>query len=137
MGRYRPHDRCLLDGKGIVFGSRHDGTWQLYMMQADGSAQTLLPQAGGGNAPALSPGGRKLSFTAVGHDPWLFSLTQPLGISSVVLQSALLKGVVCLLVRRWRLAFGALSLIITLNSLRIVVLRGQYILLPAFQRLIE
>jgi hypothetical protein len=54
-----------------------------------------------------------------------------LGISGIMLQSALLTGMILLLVRRWSLPFGALSLLIALNSSLMSVFQDTYHLLPA------
>jgi eukaryotic-like serine/threonine-protein kinase len=55
------------DGKKIVFVSwlKQDSNWQLYTVNADGSARTRItdtPQANGG--PAWSPDGGKIAFTS-------------------------------------------------------------------------
>jgi hypothetical protein len=43
-------------------------------------------------------------------------MPQALGIASILLQTALLAGSVVLAVRRWRLPFGSLSLVMTVNT---------------------
>src|SRR6185503_9403697 len=54
-----------------------------------------------------------------------------LGISAIILQSALLIGTILLLVRRWSLPFGALTLLIALNCMLMSVFEDTYDLLPA------
>ena len=57
-------------------------------------------------------------------------MMQALGIGSVLLQSALLMGPVLLVVRRWRLPFGALALVFTLLQIAVSVPGDTYYLLP-------
>jgi hypothetical protein len=57
-------------------------------------------------------------------------MMQALGVSSVLLQSALLMGPVLLVVRRWRLPFGALALVFTLLQVAVSVPGDTYYLLP-------
>ncbi len=54
-----------------------------------------------------------------------------LGVSSIMIQSALLVGVILLLARRWALPLGALTLLIGLNSALMSVFEDNYGLLPA------
>jgi hypothetical protein len=54
-----------------------------------------------------------------------------LGVSSVLIQSALLVGVILLLVRRWALPLGALTLLIGLNGAMMSVFEDTYNLVPA------
>jgi hypothetical protein len=54
-----------------------------------------------------------------------------LGISGIMLQSALLIGMILLLARRWSLPFGALTLLIALNCALMSVFEDTYHLLPA------
>lgn len=57
-------------------------------------------------------------------------LTQNNGVASIILQTVALSGIVLLLVRRWKLPFGALTLMITLNSLMMCVFQDYYSLVP-------
>jgi hypothetical protein len=57
-------------------------------------------------------------------------LTLPLGISSIILQTAIMMGGLLLLVRRWRLPFGAATLVILLPSMFISVYQDTMIFLP-------
>ena len=100
-------------------------------MKADGSdVQSLSRNAGlQFNYPTFSPDGTKILYTAVvpnreqGGD---FNLA--LGIASVLLQSALLMGVILLLVRNWRLPFGALTLIVAASALLISFMQDTFVL---------
>ena len=82
-------------------------------MNADGGSVRNLTHnhALEANFPKWSPDGRTIMFSAQGHTA-LPNLqhTQSIAIASMLLQSALLIGVVLLLVSRWALPFGALTL---------------------------
>jgi hypothetical protein len=60
-------------------------------------------------------------------------VVQALGVASVVLQAAILAGLVLLVVRRWesRLPAGAFTLVFALNALMLGLARDQVSLLPA------
>ncbi len=80
-------------------------------------------------------------FTAFAHplteiyatqSPWRSDayLTQNGGVASIILQAAILSGVTLLLVRRWTLPFGALTLMMTLNGLVMCVFQDYFSLIP-------
>ncbi|HLZ56086.1 MAG TPA: hypothetical protein VKR06_03995 [Ktedonosporobacter sp.] len=58
------------------------------------------------------------------------SLIQTIGVVSVLLQTALLMGPVLLVIRRWQLPFGALTLVFTLLQAFVSVPGDTYYLLP-------
>jgi hypothetical protein len=86
-----------------------------------------------GNRPTAPP------FPVVAADP-LFQgggigsvfVSQALGVASILLQAALLAGVVLLAVRRWRskLPAGSLTLVFTLNAALMGFMRDQPLLIP-------
>jgi len=80
-------------------------------------------------------------FTAFAHpfteiyaiaSPWSSNayLTQNSGVASIILQSVILSGIILLVVRRWTLPFGALTLMMTLTSLMMCVFQDYFSLVP-------
>ncbi len=65
-----------------------------------------------------------LFFSPSGSDTEA-SLSTKLGVASILLQSAILMGIVLLAVRRWRLPLGAFALIFALNGLMVSFLAGS------------
>jgi len=125
------------DGQTILFTSTQDNVTDIYRINADGSGltnvsnnPTLINQF-----PVWSPDGSKILYTAHAYS----SSSQmsrydqeSIGIASVLIQAALLVGLVIVLVKRWPLPFGSLTLIFGLNALLMTVLNDQYVLaLPA------
>jgi len=58
-------------------------------------------------------------------------MIQSLGIASILLQTALLMGVVLLAVRHGKLPFGALTVIIGVNNAMMTLFHDRYLLVPA------
>jgi hypothetical protein len=56
---------------------------------------------------------------------------QALGITSIALQAGLLSGLVLLAIRRWRLPWGSLTFVFTLNALLLSLTGDQYRFIPA------
>lgn len=126
------------DGRQIAFVSWRDDKADIYVMNVedalqgtDGSRQRNLTynHALEITSPKWSPDGKTIMFSAAGHttfpNPYQ---TKSLAIVSLLLQSALLMGVVLMLVRHWTLPFGALTLMFTLNGLLMSVLNDRYLL---------
>lgn len=73
------------------------------------------------------------TIVAMGHRPFtdadVFTI-QGLGISAILLQSAIMIGVILLVVRRWRLPIGGLTLIITVAYGLTVSIHENFFLIP-------
>ncbi len=76
-------------------------------------------------------------FTSFAH-PYVESWTlfaygnegKTLGATSVLLQAGIMMGFVLLAIRRWRLPFGALTLLFTANAALMSVFQDSYLLIP-------
>jgi len=122
------------DGRQIVFTSRPDGADNILVMDADGTHVRNLTQSPAGaeiGIPAWSPDGKTILYDTRGNPLNPPSLTRPLGLASLLLQAALLMSLLLLMVRRWRLPFGALTLIITMNAGLISLIADQYVFVAA------
>jgi Tol biopolymer transport system component len=122
------------DGDRLAFTAFKDGRGDIYTMNREGTDLRNLTQSAGlsyDNA-AWSPDGGRLSFTA-----WApvsaqdHEVMRRLGVSSVIIQTALLIAPMLLIMRRWQLPFGWVTLIVLVTSLGASVIRDHYELLPA------
>jgi hypothetical protein len=117
------------DGRQILFTSRPDGADNIFVMDADGTHVRNVTQSSAGEMylAAWSPDGKSILYDMVGTPLNPPVLTQPLGIASLLLQTALLMGLLLILVRRWRLPFGALTFIITMNAALLSLIADEYV----------
>lgn len=111
------------DGTPIVSGDGHHlaylatdrGSEQLFVAGGDGSNPRDLSQLDGLNveSAAWAPGGH-IIFTARGLDnPIHTDFGKSLALAAMVIEGILLAAATLLLVRRWRMPFGAFTLILT------------------------
>jgi WD40 repeat protein len=104
------------DGLHIAFATNRDGHAEVYVMRADGSDQVNLtrnPGADNDGLPTWSADGRTIAYAARRQGiSTALDFTVALGVASVLLQAALLMGVLLLAMRRWRLPFGAITLLL-------------------------
>lgn len=69
-------------------------------------------------------------WAPISYSPSTLIFGQTIGITGILLQTAILMGFVLLVVRRWSLPFGSLTLIFTLNIILMSFMQDQFILIP-------
>jgi Tol biopolymer transport system component len=119
------------DGSRIAFASSRDGSLDIFQTDPDGQHQVNLTQNRALDSvdPAWLPDGR-LSYTGRvrGRD---VSTSEALGVAGVVIQAALLAGLVLLLARRWRLPFGACTGVFTLSAVLLSFQNDTFQFIPS------
>jgi len=124
------------DGTKIAFNSNRGGHTQVYVAHADGTGQQNVVQNGGMQLDAWSPGwsadGRQLVYAASTNPPADATpfVRQALGAAAIIVQAALLVGILLLGLRGGTLPVGSLTLIIGLNAVLLSFLQDQYRLIP-------
>lgn len=122
------------DGRTIAFFSNRDKRDEVYAMNPDGSGQANLTRSIGTEATgrlSWSPDGAKILYATQGRTGSAAWQTVNIGIASVLLQAVLFMAAALLLIRRWRLPFGSLTLIFGLASLLISFMHDRYAFIPA------
>ena len=125
------------DGRQIAFNSNRDGGHaQVYVANADGTAQRNLTRSTSVYPVAWTsgwtPGGRGILYAARGNPAAEATpfVRQALGVAGIIVQVALLMGIVLLGLRGGTLPVGSLTLILGLNALLLSVLHDEYRLVP-------
>ena len=118
------------------YSNRDDGHEQLYVANADGSGPRNLTQSTSMFIASWTagwmPNGRGIAYAARGNPPYTATpfVRQALGAAGIIVQTALLMGLVLLGLRGGTLPVGSLTLILGLNALLLSVLNDQYVLIP-------
>src|SRR5262249_37118538 len=126
--------RWSADGRKIAFAAFQYNRSDIYTMNADGSNLKNVTNNAAFNSfvPAWSMDGKKIIYeVSVPSSDGERYFEQAIGVSSVLLQTALLMGVVLFLVRHWILPFGALALMMTATSVMAASFHDLYTLVPA------
>lgn len=119
------------DGKRIAFVGSGGGTEQVYTMSADGSGvsdATRNPGLTAGRPAWIS--GSTIAFSGQLPARYEQSQSPDLGVASFLLQTLVLMGFVLLLVHRWRVPLGAMTLMLALNGFAMVSVSDQFYSLP-------
>jgi hypothetical protein len=117
------------DGRHIAYVAGDLGSQQLFVSDADGSHSRDLSQLSGLNVVSATwtPDGR-IVFTALGRTSQLHTGGGPtVALTAILLQGILIAGGVLLLVRRWNVPLGALTLVLTFFALSMAVQTDLYI----------
>jgi Tol biopolymer transport system component len=122
------HPRWSPDGKQVAYVSSRADHGSIYVANADGTGERDLVNNPGVEADGAhwSPDGRRIVYLASGHPRHDAELGRALGVASIVLQSALLMGLLVLLAARWALPFGALTAVLLITTTLASVLQDQY-----------
>jgi WD40 repeat protein len=123
------------DGKQIAFVTTRDGNGEIYLMDADGSHPVNLSNNAGSDDGAgllaWARNGEAIAYGAVGHPAIDPEISTALGIASILLQAALLIGILLFALRRWTLPLGAATLIFTVSAILISFMQDEFRLVPA------
>ncbi len=122
------------DGGQIAFTSDQSGDDEIYTIRPDGSGLANLTNNPSLNEgfPDWSPDGSRLVYRAQGvQTDFVAEIAQAFGVSTIILQSALLVGVLLLLLRRWQPPFGTFTLILSLNAVGMSFMDDEFRLVPA------
>ena len=117
------------DGRQLAYVAADLGSDQLFVSNADGSQPRDLSQLSGLNVESVAwtPDGR-IVFTALGRSSQVHSGSGPIvALTAIMLQGILIAGGVLLLVRRWNVPIGALTLMLTFFALSMAVQTDLYI----------
>jgi hypothetical protein len=122
------------DSKQIAFTSARGGNNDIYVVNSDGGGVTNLTndptRENGNRVLAWSPDGTHIVYTARGHLYGEADTTfqnQSLGVASILIQTIFVMGLILFLLRYWKLPFGALTLILTLNAAWVSVGHDHYV----------
>ena len=124
------------DGTKIAFNSNRGGHAQVYVARADGTGQQNVVQNSGvqldASAPGWSSDGRHLLYAASTNPPADATpfFRQALGAAGIIVQAALLIGILLLGLCGATLPVGSLTLIVGLNAVLLSFLQDQYRLIP-------
>jgi hypothetical protein len=121
------------DGRQIAAVAWRDDNSNIFVMNADGSNyhDVTHNHTLDIDNPKWSPDGKTIMFSARGHSA-ITSDRPSFAIVSLLFQSALLMGVVLILVRQWTLPVGALAFLFAVNGLLLSLMHDHYALALAW-----
>lgn len=118
------------DGKSIAFTTTVHDIPQVFVMRSDGTqlADATRNPALDSEKPSWTRTG-ELIFSGAGNPRTHESESQGFGLGSVLLQTLLTMAFLLLIVRRWRVPAGALTVVLFFNALGMVVVSDYYFFL--------
>ncbi|MGB8965718.1 MAG: hypothetical protein WCB99_08770 [Candidatus Cybelea sp.] len=117
------------DGRRLAYLAQDLGSEQLWVANADGSKARDLSQLSGLDVQDVTwTRDGRLVFSARGRSDQVHAGLGPeLALTALILEGILVAGAVLLLVRRWNVPFGALTLVLTWFSLAMAVQTDLYV----------
>ena len=122
------------DGTRLVFTGQRGGPQDIFVIGVDGTGETDLTRTPGRDEWAAAWGkDGTIAYTVGEHMPFPLvpEVRERLGLASVLVQSALIAGVMLLALLRGGLPFGALAIVLGVNTALMSVLSDEYRLVPA------
>lgn len=118
------------DGASIAFTTTEHDVPQVFVMRADGSklADATRNPALDAEKPSWTRTG-ELVFSGAGNPRTHESQSQGFGLGSVLLQTLLTMAFLLLIVRRFGVPIGALTVVLVFNALAMVIVSDYYFLL--------
>jgi hypothetical protein len=124
------------DGHSIAFVTDRDGDAEVYAMTAGGADERNLSRSPGTEdgwfGPNWSPDGSSVLYAVSGRlaawqEPFV---RQGFGAAGILIQSALLAGVALVGIRRTRLPFGSLTVLILVPTALMTIVSDQHRFIP-------
>lgn len=116
------------DGKRIAYVSNEGGAAQVFIANADGSKAVDVTRLAAQDAshPAWLSN-TELLFTAAGRAPPVFtSMGKEFSMDAIVISSLVTVGLMLMLVRRWRMPLGSMTVLLTLYAVALATQADNY-----------
>jgi hypothetical protein len=121
------------DGKRIAYVHSANGTAQVFIANVDGSRAVNVTQLASQDAshPAWTSNDA-LVFTAAGRPRGVYtSMGQAYAMDAIIVSTLITMGLVLLLVRRWRMPLGAITVLLGLTAVALATQSDTYWDIPA------
>jgi len=120
------------DGARLAFVRADRGTDQIFVAGLDGRDPVDVSELSGMDASRPSWAGDRIVFTAIGRShPAASDYGLALSLSGMLVQAIVVCGSLLMLVRRWRMPFGAMTVVLVLFGVALATQNDEYFAIPA------
>jgi Tol biopolymer transport system component len=120
------------DGDMLAFVRQDKGSAQVFVAGADGRDPVDVSLLSGMDASRPAWANRKIVFAAIGRSHASQSdYALALSLAGMLLQAIVVIGALLMLVRRWRMPFGAMTVVVVLFSAALATQNDDYFAIPA------
>lgn len=120
------------DGDMLAFVRNDHGSAQVFVAGADGRDPVDVSVLSGMDASRPAWAGGKIVYAAIGRARASQSdYALALSLSGMLLQAIIVVGALLMLVRRWRMPFGAMTLVLVLFAFALATQNDDYFAIPA------